>query len=74
VEFLLENRFGNHARFVLGDERRREVATHGIFHDFIVLGAAEQYADAGVFVRALVITVKRFQIEGQLAGVMRSFA
>ncbi len=53
--------------FVLSDKRRRNVAAHGVFHDLIVLGAAEQNADAGVFVRAFAIPIKRLQIEGELA-------
>ena len=69
MQFLLQNRFRDHASFVLGYERRQEVSAHGVFDDFIVLGAAEQDTDAGVFMRTLAIAVKRFQIEGQLAQV-----
>jgi hypothetical protein len=74
VQFLLQDGLGNHLGFVLRDERGREVAAHGIFNDLIILGPAEQDADAGVFVWALAVPVERFQIKGQLAEVMRSFA
>jgi hypothetical protein len=74
VEFLLQDNLRDQPCFILGDKRWRNVAAHGIFHNLIVLGAAEQNADAGVFMRALAIRVKRFQIEGQLAEIMRSFA
>jgi hypothetical protein len=43
---------------------------HGVFHDLIVLAAAEQNADAWVFVRALAVPVERLQIKGQLAHVL----
>ena len=69
MELLLQNGLGNHLGFVLCDERGREVAAHGIFHDFIILGAAEQDADARVFVWTLAVPVERFQIKGQLAHV-----
>jgi len=74
VELLLQDGLRDHLGFVLGDKRGGEVATHGVFHDLIILAAAEQNADAGVFVRALAVAVERFQIKGQLASVMQSFA
>jgi hypothetical protein len=45
VEFLLQDGLGDHLGFVLSDERGREVAAHGIFHDLVILGAAEQDTD-----------------------------
>ena len=47
------------------------MAAHGVFHDLIILAAAEQKADAGVFVRALAVAVERLKIEGELAQVLR---
>ena len=43
------------------------MAAHGVFHDLIIFAAAEQDADAGVFVRALAVAIKRLQIKGELA-------
>lgn len=71
MEFLLQDGLGDHLGFVLGDERRREVAVQRIFHDFIILGAAQEDTDAGIFVRALAVTVQCFQIKRQLAHVFR---
>ena len=50
------------------------MTAHGVFHDFIVVSAAEEDADAGVFVGTLAVPVEGLQIKDQLAGVMRSFA
>ena len=72
MELLLQDGLWDQPCLILSDKRRRNVAAHGVFHDLIVLGAAEQNADTGVFMRALAIPVKRFQIEGKLAGVMWS--
>ena len=46
------------------------MAAHGVFHDLIILAAAEQNADAGVFMRALAVAVERLKIEGELAQVL----
>jgi hypothetical protein len=50
------------------------MAAHGVFHDLIILAAAKQNADAGVFVRAFAVAVERLKIKGELARLMRSFA
>jgi len=71
AQFLLQKRFGDHFSLILSDQRGREMAAHGVFHHFIVFAAAEQDADAGVFMRTLVVPVERFQIKGQLAHVLR---
>ena len=67
MKFLLQDCFGDHLGFVLGDRRGRKVAAHGIFHDLIVFAATKQDSDAAVFMRALVVPVKRFKVESQLA-------
>ena len=46
------------------------MAAHRVFHDLIILAAAEQNANAGVFVRALAVAVERLKIEGELAQVL----
>ena len=71
MELLLEDSSGDYLGLVLGDQRGGEVAVEGVFHDLLVLAAAEQDADAGVLVGALAVAVERFQIEGQLAHVLR---
>jgi hypothetical protein len=40
------------------------MAAHRILYDLIILRAAEKDADAGVFMRALPISIKCLQIEG----------
>jgi hypothetical protein len=70
VELLLQDVLGDHLGFVLSNERGGEVAAHGVFHDLIILAAAEQNADAGVFVRAFAVAVERLKIEGELAQVL----
>ena len=47
------------------------MAAHGIFHYLVVLGAAEEDADAGVFVGAFAVAVECLQVEGQFAHVFR---
>jgi hypothetical protein len=74
VKFLLQDRLGDHLGFIVGNQGRREMSAHRIFDDLIIVGAAEQDANAGVFMRALAIPIERFQIERQFALVMRSFA
>src|SRR5580698_5618006 len=59
VELLLQYGLGDHLGFVLGDKRGGEVAAHCVFHNLIILAAAEQNADAGVFMRALAVAVER---------------
>lgn len=69
VEFGLEVVFVGELGLILGDERGREGAAEGVFDYFGVLRRAEEHADAGAFVRLLVIAVKGFELEFELAEV-----
>ena len=69
VEFGLEELFVGELGLILGDERGRVGAGEGVFDDFGVFGRAEQHAEAGAFVRFLVVAVQRFEVEFEFAEV-----
>ncbi len=54
---------------VFGDERGGGDAAHGVLDNFVVLGLAKQYADAGVLVWFPHVPVQRFEVEVELADV-----
>jgi hypothetical protein len=47
------------------------VPIHGILNNFVILGAAKKNADAWVLMRSFAITIKRFEVESELAHVFR---
>lgn len=69
VEFGLEVLFVREVGLILGDERGRVGAGEGVFDDFGVFGRAEQDAEAGAFVRFLVVAVQGFEVEVEFAEV-----
>lgn len=70
VELGLEDLLVRQEGLVIGDEGRRERAAEGIFHDFSVLGGAEQEADGGIFVGFADVAVEGFEVELQFAEVL----
>ena len=44
---------------------------HGVLHYFVILSSAEKYANAWILMRPFSVAVKGFQVEGELAHVLR---
>jgi len=56
---------------MLRDQRRRQRPAQGVFHLFLVLARPGQHADGWTLVRLLHVAVERFEIERQLAKMLR---
>ena len=44
---------------------------HGVLHYFVILSSAEKNANPWILMRPFSVAVKGFQIEGELAHVLR---
>ena len=44
---------------------------HGVLHYFVILSSAEKNANAWILMRPFSVAVKGFQVEGELAHVLR---
>ncbi|MNR65523.1 hypothetical protein D3C85_1885970 [compost metagenome] len=56
---------------ILSDQRRRQAAVEGVLDHFVILAGTKQYTDGRVFVGLAFIAIQRFQIEVQLAQILR---
>jgi hypothetical protein len=71
VQFGLKQLLVRQAGLILGDQGGRKGTAQGVFHHLAVLAGAEQDADRRTLVRLPDITVEGFQVEPQLAEVLR---
>ena len=56
---------------VFGDHSGRHGAAQGVFNDLMVLRGAQQHANRRLFVRLLDVAVEGFEVELQLAQILR---
>ena len=67
----MEQSFIRKLRLVLGDEGRGEGSAEGVFNDLFIFAGAEQHTDGGLFVDFFHVAVQRFEVEAELAEILR---
>ena len=70
MELRLQQFLVRQLRFVFSDDARRQAPTEGKLNYFVILCCAEEYPDAGLFMRLPNVSVECFQIEVELSKVL----
>ena len=69
MELCLKEGFVGQLGLVFRNEGGRKGAAEGVFDDLVILGRAEEQADAGVFMLLADIAVEGFEVEVELTEV-----
>lgn len=71
MQLGLQQLFVRQLDLILRDQRGRQAAVKGVLDDFVILAGTEQDTDSRVFMRFAFFAIQSFQIEAQLAQILR---